>query len=102
VCYTCPTSENNEKEEKMETKVNITEWMQDKVDAVKAHAMEHYDEDGWSVIVECYDDEMIEEMLRKAPGRGTVRTRQGAIDRVWDVAVSIYADRMADARNSAF
>lgn len=31
--------------------------------AVKAHAKAHYSEDGWDVIVECYEDEEIRHTL---------------------------------------
>ena len=30
--------------------------MQEMVAAVKAHALAHYNEDGWDSIVECYED----------------------------------------------
>ena len=29
---------------------------QDLVDAVRAHALEHYNEDGWDYLVECWED----------------------------------------------
>ena len=32
--------------------------MQEMVAAVKAHALAHYNEDGWDSIVECYEDEI--------------------------------------------
>ena len=35
-----------------------------RVDAVKAHAAEHYEDGGWDVIVECYTDEMVLELVR--------------------------------------
>lgn len=39
--------------------------MQERVEAIKKHALDNYG-DGWDVIVECYDDADIEEMLAVA------------------------------------
>ncbi len=71
--------------------------------AVRDHALAHYEDGGWDVIVECWDDETIAETLsaNRESGRGTVRTTKGAIARMAAI-VDIYADRQADARNSAF
>lgn len=65
------------------------------VEAVKAHAKAHYEDGGWDVIVECWEDADIEKVIAGA------RTERGAIRKV-AVVVSVYADRQADARNSAF
>lgn len=78
--------------------------MQALVDAVMAHAEAHYEDGGWDVIVECWDDEEIAELLRasrnsRGTNRSAVRTPSAAIKRVAEV-VGIYADRQADARNS--
>ena len=61
------------------------------VEEVKAHALAHYDEGGWDVIVECWDDAYIQEVL---DGPGGVDTILGC--------VAVWADQQADARNSAF
>lgn len=37
---------------------------QDLVDAVRAHAIQHYNEDGWDYIVECWEDWEILEVVR--------------------------------------
>ena len=29
------------------------------IEAVKSHALNHYEQDGWDYVVECYDDEDI-------------------------------------------
>lgn len=65
------------------------------VDAVKAHALEHYEDGGWDVIVECWEDDQISEQI------GQAATIEGAIEK-FDTVVSVWADRQADARNSAF
>lgn len=62
---------------------------------VRAHAIAHYTEGGWDVVVECWDDDDIAETIGKA------RTLKGAIAKMADI-VDIYADRQADAINSAF
>jgi len=43
------------------------------VEYVKAYALDHYNDGGWDVIVEAYDDDQIREML------GQVTTREGAL-----------------------
>lgn len=63
--------------------------------AVKAHANEHYNDGGWDVIVECWSDGDIAKCIHG------VHTAQAAIAKV-KVIAEIYADRQADARNSAF
>ncbi len=69
------------------------------VEAVKAHALEHYNDGGWDVIVECYTDEEIAEHLEKeVPGASTseeaIHSFKWLVD-VWD-------ERQKDAINSAF
>lgn len=68
---------------------------QELVEAVKKYALDNYNAGGWDVIVECWSDAEIEETI------GAARTPAGAIKKV-AVIVEIYADREADARNSAF
>ena len=65
------------------------------VEAVKAHALAHYNDGGWDVIVECYTDAEIADQI------GGARTVKGALAKFRD-GVSIWADRQADAINSAF
>lgn len=85
--------------------------MDEMVQGVKDHALAHYDEGGWDVIVECYDDEQIADLLtqtdyettaRRTLTWGKARTVKGAIRKVERQVVGIYADYQADARNSAF
>lgn len=72
------------------------------VEAVKAHAMAHYNDGGWDVIVECYTDEEIVEIFEIDRRFGTeIATVEQAIASVTS-PVEVWADRQADARNSAF
>lgn len=71
--------------------------MRDLVAAVKAHAKENYNEGGWDVIVECWEDERIADVIAEEGAT----TAQAAIDAFKSV-VGVWADRQADARNSAF
>lgn len=57
------------------------------VAAVRAHAEAHYEEGGWDVIVECWEDEDVARTIKGA------RTVNGAVKKVAAV-VSIYADRL--------
>lgn len=65
------------------------------IQAVREHALDHYNDGGWDVIVECWTDEQIAETIGKA------RTPKGAIAKFRHV-VAIYDDRQQDAINSAF
>lgn len=64
---------------------------------VKAHALAHYADGGWDVIVEAWDDEQIEEVLTE----DHATTNDEAIASFANV-VSVWKDRQDDARNSAF
>lgn len=43
---------------------------QDLVDAVRAHAVEHYEEDGWDYVVECWEDWEIRAVVRGSRSEG--------------------------------
>lgn len=75
-------------------------WPAAQVTAVKAYALAHYEEGGWDVIVECWDDQQIADAILNAIG--PIRTVEQAIAHFRDGVVAIYADQQADARNSAF
>lgn len=62
---------------------------------VTEHATRNYERGGWDVIVECWSRDDI----LKAVGRAHSKVR--VLKALRDV-VSIYADRQADAANSAF
>ena len=69
--------------------------MDDLIAAFKAHAVAHYEDGGWDVIVECWNDAEIAEAIKGAT------TLTGAIRKV-NAFVDVMADRQADAHNSAF
>ena len=46
------------------------------VEDVKKYALEHYEENGWDIVVECFSDEEISEIIKKA------RTKKGAIEKM--------------------
>lgn len=71
--------------------------MKQLIEAVKKHAYENYENGGWDVIVECWTDDEIEERLIE-DGAGSV---EDAI-KSFMVLAEIWAERQADARNSAF
>lgn len=76
------------------------------VEAVKAHALAHYEDGGWDVVVECWEDREIADHLDQAHFNDdgsiwTVVTAEDAI-RAFEPLVDVWADRQADARNSAF
>lgn len=71
--------------------------LQDLVRAVKDHAVEHYNDGGWDVIVECWGDNQIANIIEA----GDAKTVKQAI-KCFKPMVDIWADRQADARNSAF
>lgn len=63
--------------------------------AVKAHAIAHYNDGGWDVIVECWEDADIANAI------GGARTLAGALRKLAPF-IDVVSDRQADARNSAF
>ena len=40
--------------------------MQTLIDAVKAHAITHYEQHGWDIVTECYEDEQIADIIKGA------------------------------------
>jgi hypothetical protein len=38
--------------------------MESWIDRIRKHAMTHYTEDGWDILIECWDDAYIEEHYR--------------------------------------
>lgn len=67
------------------------------VERVRDHALERYNDGGWDVIVECWEDQQIADRIRAA-GACTVPEAIAAFAPLVDV----WADRQADALNSAF
>ncbi len=67
------------------------------IQAVKNHANENYEAGGWDILVECWEDEEIACVLKK----DNCKTEKEAID-TFRPLVAVWADRQADARNSAF
>lgn len=70
--------------------------MKGMISAVRKHAEAHYDE-GWDTLVECFDDKDIYKHIMNYGAK----TDEKAIDCFRDL-VSVWQDRQADAKNSAF
>ena len=62
---------------------------QELIQAVRDHAITHYNTGGWDEIVECFDDEAIADLIGKS------RTASGAIAKV-----KKHADQCGEARDS--
>jgi len=69
--------------------------MSDFTNAVRQHAIAHYEQDGWDYIVECYDDAQIADIIK------TARTEKGAI-RMMRAHIKPRADYRADIQAEAF
>lgn len=67
----------------------------DLVAAVQAHALDHYEDGGWDVVVECFEAADIAAQIDGATTLAEALAR-------FEVQVDVWADRQADARNSAF
>ena len=63
--------------------------------AVKAHAITHYELDGWDYVVECYDDAQIADIIK------TARTPAGAI-KMMRAQVKPRADYRAEIQAERF
>jgi len=46
--------------------MTIAYTMADLIEAVREYALIHYNKDGWDFLVECWDDEDIEEQIEGA------------------------------------
>jgi hypothetical protein len=69
--------------------------MQNLIDAVKAHADEHYEHDGWDIVSECYEDGEIAALI------GNATTPADAICAVGK-HIKPLADYRADIQAEAF
>ena len=67
------------------------------VQYVKDYANFHYEDGGWDVIAECWEDKDILKVLT----RDNATTEKEALDSFKDV-VAVWADQQADAENSRF
>ncbi len=65
------------------------------VAAVKRHALDHYEEDGWDIVIECWSDNEIAEAI------GTARTEAGAV-RAVRRAVKPVAEHRDEIQRTAF
>jgi hypothetical protein len=72
-----------------------SEQVKQAIEHIKQHAVKHYDAGGWDVIVECKTDKELEEMIARC------ETPKQAFEYVAEI-VSVWAERQADAINSAF
>jgi hypothetical protein len=72
-----------------------TELQQRLVKAVKDHAMQNYDKDGWDIVVEAFTDREL------AAGIGKARTERGAIAAVRKL-VRVIDERRRDVQSTAF
>jgi hypothetical protein len=72
--------------------MKLTPKRQALIAAVRAHAAENYDAGGWDVIVECYDDEQIAEVI------GRARTLKGALAKFATI-IDVMSDRRAAAES---
>lgn len=68
--------------------------MTDLIREIRAHALAHYNDGGWDVIVEAWEDKDIADAIGKA------RTLAGALRKLQPV-IGVYAERQADAVISA-
>lgn len=73
-----------------------SEQMKGMIAAVRKHAEEHYEE-GWDMLVECFDDKDIYAHIMNHKAT----TNEKAIDSFRGL-VSVWQERQADANNSAF
>lgn len=71
--------------------------LQDLSGRLYAHAESHYEDGGWDVIVECFS---LDEIAAQLKEDGAVTLEQAI--KSFSVQIDVWADRQADARNSAF
>jgi hypothetical protein len=66
------------------------------------HAVTRYDDGGWDVIVECHTASSLAGIIWMEPEDDAILTYDEALKSVADGVVAVWADREADAENSAF
>jgi len=64
---------------------------------VKQYALDHYEDGGWDVIVECFDDEEIADRIAEYGATTPAEALEA-----FATFVDVMSDRQADARNSVF
>lgn len=64
---------------------------------LRQYALEHYNDGGWDVIVECWADEDVDNVLKEEGAT----TLEQAVE-VFRPLVGVWAERQADAENSRF
>ncbi len=80
------------------------------VEEVKEYALEHYDDGGWDVVIETMTNEDIAKDLvmigldedKEAWCKPCTTLEEATTKSLLATLVSIWADRQADAKNSAF
>ncbi|WMI34803.1 hypothetical protein SEA_MARAV_81 [Streptomyces phage Marav] len=72
--------------------------MDELVEHVKRYALEHYNDGGWDVVVECWGDEEIRNWLETQAGTELTvpATPDEAITKMM-ILVDVWAERQADA-----
>ncbi len=63
------------------------------VEFIKAHALTHYEDGGWDVIVECWDDSEIAEVLEEHGSHS-----EATALKAFDFMIDVWSERQADAR----
>lgn len=71
----------------------MTEETEVIVEAIKAHAQEHYNDGGWDVIVECWEDVDIANVVTEE----TLLSAEWAIAYFRDELVTVWSERQMDA-----
>ena len=71
----------------------MTEETEAIVEAIKEHAQEHYDEGGWDVVVECWEDVDIAQVVTNE----TLLCAEWAIKYFEEELVSAWSERQMDA-----
>lgn len=71
--------------------------MDELIAAVKTHALEHYEENGWDFVIECFERDELEKLLREA-GAATL---EAAIEAVGEIA-KLHDERRREIRATAW
>lgn len=71
--------------------------MEDLIKAVRAHALAHYEEDGWDYVVECYEDADLQQLIEEE-GATTAEEAIKALGKV----MKLKDDYRKDIQGTAF
>jgi hypothetical protein len=97
ICPSCKAKLDGQIEQKENAMKSEQLSLDQLIDGVKKHALEHYEENGWDIVVECFGRDELIPLLREA-GAATL---EDAIEAVGEIA-KLHDERRREIRSTAW